>query len=117
MMITLGDTCFAAMSCLHRPNSENSTAQPSHPSSHFMQFCMFHAGLPDILPVGDLGVRRGLAKLYDLTELPDAVAMEMLTQHWRPYRTVGSYFMWRVEVPHGAYSPSKGKRKAVKAAP
>lgn len=87
------------------------------PSPHFMQFCMFHAGLPDILPVGDLGVRRGLAKLYDLTELPDAVMMETLTQHWRPYRTVGSYFMWRVEVPHGAYSPSKGKRKAAKAAP
>lgn len=62
-------------------------------------FAMFHLGLPDVLPVGDLGVRRGMQILYGLKDLPNAKQMAELAERWRPWRSVGSYYMWRVEKP------------------
>lgn len=47
---------------------------------------MFHMGLPDVLPAGDLGVRRGLALLHGLQHLPEPEEAERLTEPWRPYR-------------------------------
>eukprot|EP00887_Chlorella_sp_A99_P007764 scaffold20.g7764.t1 len=72
------------------------------------------ARCPDVLPVGDLGVRRGMAAHYGLRELPTPADMQRLTQAWAPYRSVGSYYMWRVEVP----SSRKGKaaKRSAKAA-
>lgn len=62
-------------------------------------FAMFHLGSPDVLPVGDLGVRRGMQHLFQLKELPSKAQMEAVAEKWRPWRSVGSYYMWRVEVP------------------
>lgn len=50
---------------------------------------MFHLGLPDVLPYGDLGVRRGLQLLHGLSGLPAPSEVEALTEAWRPYRLVG----------------------------
>jgi DNA-3-methyladenine glycosylase II len=72
-------------------------------------FCLFHLGLPDILPVGDLGVRKGMQHLYSLKELPSAAQMEVVAEQWRPYRSVGSYYMWRVEVPKAERAKKKKK--------
>jgi DNA-3-methyladenine glycosylase II len=52
-------------------------------------------GRPDVLPVGDYGVRKGAQKLYGLRELPKPEALEKLAEPWRPYRTVGSWYLWR----------------------
>jgi len=59
-------------------------------------FAMFQLGRPDVLPTGDLGVRKGMAALYGLGGLPSPAEMERVSDPWRPFRSVGSYFMWRV---------------------
>jgi DNA-3-methyladenine glycosylase II len=59
-------------------------------------FLMFRLGRPDVLPVLDLGVRKGVQKAYRLRKLPDAKRVEKIAAPWAPYRTVGSWYMWRV---------------------
>jgi DNA-3-methyladenine glycosylase II len=56
---------------------------------------MFSLGRPDVLPVGDYGVRKGAMLLYGLSELPKPAALEALAEPWRPYRSVGSWYLWR----------------------
>jgi DNA-3-methyladenine glycosylase II len=58
-------------------------------------FLMFHLGRPDVLPVGDLGIRKAVQRHYDLGELPAAPAIEAIAEPWRPYRTLASLFLWR----------------------
>lgn len=59
-------------------------------------FLMFRLGRPDVLPVLDLGVRKGVQKAYRLRKLPDGKRVEKIAAPWAPYRTVGSWYMWRV---------------------
>ena len=59
-------------------------------------FLMFRLGRPDVLPVLDLGVRKGVQRAYRLRKLPDARRVEKIATPWAPYRTVGSWYMWRV---------------------
>jgi DNA-3-methyladenine glycosylase II len=56
---------------------------------------MFSLGHPDVLPVGDYGVRKGAMSLYGLAELPKPRELEAVAEPWRPYRSVGSWYMWR----------------------
>ena len=56
---------------------------------------MFCLGRPDILPVGDLGVQRTMKDAYGLDSLPDAPTMEQIAEPWRPYRSAGSWYLWR----------------------
>ena len=58
-------------------------------------FLMFHLERPDILPVGDLGIRKAVMVAYGLDELPAAPAIEAIAEPWRPYRTLASRFLWR----------------------
>jgi len=58
-------------------------------------FLMFHLGRPDILPVGDLGVRHGMRLTYRLPELPTPAQAKEIGAPWAPYRSVGSWYMWR----------------------
>jgi DNA-3-methyladenine glycosylase II len=51
---------------------------------------------PDVLPVGDFGVRKGAQRLYGLPELPKRAELEALAEPWRPYRSVGAWYLWRV---------------------
>ena len=57
-------------------------------------FLMFHLGRPDVLPVGDLGVRRAVEKAYGLPALPDEDALRTLADPWRPHRTLASLYLW-----------------------
>jgi DNA-3-methyladenine glycosylase II len=57
-------------------------------------FLIFHLGRPDVLPVGDLGVRRAVERAYGLEELPDAETLERLGERWRPYRSLASLYLW-----------------------
>lgn len=59
-------------------------------------FMMFSLHRPDVLPVGDLGVRKGVQAMHELKELPKRLEMEGLCEKWRPYRSVGSWYMWRL---------------------
>ena len=57
---------------------------------------MFRLGRPDVLPTGDLGVRKGFAIAYGLDEQPTPAELAEHAERWRPYRTVASWYMWRV---------------------
>ncbi len=60
-------------------------------------FMIFHLHKPDVLPVGDLGIRRGFQKLYQLKKEPSAAEMQELAISWRPYRSLASWYLWRVQ--------------------
>jgi DNA-3-methyladenine glycosylase II len=57
-------------------------------------FLIFHLGRPDVLPVGDLGLRRAVKLRYGLPELPDAAELERLADPWRPHRSLASLYLW-----------------------
>lgn len=57
---------------------------------------MFRLGRPDVLPVGDYGVRKGFAKTFRTkAELPTPTEITKRAERWRPYRTVASWYLWR----------------------
>jgi len=58
-------------------------------------FLIFHLGRPDVLPVGDLGIRRAAQIEYGLDDLPDAAELEALAEPWRPYRSLACLYLWR----------------------
>jgi DNA-3-methyladenine glycosylase II len=57
-------------------------------------FLIFHLGRPDILPVGDLGIRRAVQIGYGLDELPKPAELETIAESWRPYRSLASLYLW-----------------------
>jgi DNA-3-methyladenine glycosylase II len=57
-------------------------------------FLMFHLGRPDVLPVGDQGIRNAIKKEYRLRKIPDAKRMEKIAKPWRPYRTLACLYLW-----------------------
>lgn len=58
-------------------------------------FLMFALGRPDIFSYGDLGLRRGLQKLYGFKSEPTVKQMEKIVRKWSPYRTYASRILWR----------------------
>jgi DNA-3-methyladenine glycosylase II len=59
-------------------------------------FLMFCLGRPDVLPVGDLGVQYGFKVAYRMRRMPTAEKMEALAEPWRPYRSVGTWYLWQI---------------------
>ncbi|MBV9212912.1 MAG: DNA-3-methyladenine glycosylase 2 family protein [Actinobacteria bacterium] len=57
-------------------------------------FLIFFLGRPDVLPVGDLGVRRAVQNVYALPEMPAPDALFELAQPWRPHRSLASLYLW-----------------------
>jgi len=58
-------------------------------------FLMFALQRPNVLPVGDLGVRAAMKKAYGLAELPKPEEMESIAAAWHPYRSIASWYLWR----------------------
>ena len=58
-------------------------------------FLMFHLGRPDVLPVGDLGIRRAVEKAYGLDQIPSAEQLRSLAEPWRPHRTLACLYLWK----------------------
>jgi DNA-3-methyladenine glycosylase II len=58
-------------------------------------FLMFHLQRPDVLPVGDLGIRRAVMQRYGLPELPAPSELEAIAEPWHPYRTLACRYLWR----------------------
>ncbi|KAL6215876.1 hypothetical protein ACLB2K_015302 [Fragaria x ananassa] len=67
-------------------------------------FMIFSLHRPDVLPVNDLGIRKGVQLLYGLEELPRPSHMEQLCDKWRPYRSVAAWYLWRYVESKGASS-------------
>jgi DNA-3-methyladenine glycosylase II len=59
-------------------------------------FLMFRLGRPDVLPELDLGVQKGIQKAYGLRKLPTPKQVLRRGARWAPYRTVASWYMWRI---------------------
>lgn len=57
-------------------------------------FLMFHLERPDVLPVGDLGIRNAVKAQYGLAELPSAAELEGIAAPWRPHRTLACLYLW-----------------------
>jgi DNA-3-methyladenine glycosylase II len=58
-------------------------------------FLMFHLQRPDVLAVGDLGIRRAVMIRYGMEALPAPSELEILGEPWRPYRTLACLYLWR----------------------
>jgi len=56
---------------------------------------IFRLGRPDVLPVSDLGVRKGFRRAFGMRRLPAPVTMTRRGERWRPYRSVASWYLWR----------------------
>jgi 3-methyladenine DNA glycosylase/8-oxoguanine DNA glycosylase len=56
---------------------------------------MFRLGRPDVLPVGDFGIRKGFAVAFRKREMPTPADVEKRGERWRPFRTVASWYLWR----------------------
>ena len=60
----------------------------------FLMFCM---GRTDVLPVGDLGIRNGIRKLYGLSDVPtpNQITEIAAKNNWHPYESVASWYVWQ----------------------
>ncbi|HQU43892.1 MAG TPA: DNA-3-methyladenine glycosylase [Pirellulales bacterium] len=56
---------------------------------------IFRLGRPDVLPVADLGIRRGFMLTYRLQEMPSPGELLRRGERWRPFRSVASWYLWR----------------------
>jgi DNA-3-methyladenine glycosylase II len=69
-------------------------------------YLIFTLGRPDVLPVDDLGVRRGMQIAYGLADLPKPDEMRAIAEPWRPHRSAGTWYMWRAL---GVDTPEQGR--------
>ena len=85
-------------------------------------FLIFNLGRPDVLPIQDLGVRKGWAITYGKKHMPKPKELLAFGERWRPYRTIGSWYMWRACQQAGtavvrkilpAKTANRRKRKAI----
>jgi DNA-3-methyladenine glycosylase II len=58
-------------------------------------FLIIHLRRPNVLPAGDLGIRKAVMNLYGLPVLPSPAEVIEIGEAWRPYRTLASLFLWR----------------------
>lgn len=58
-------------------------------------FLMFHLQRADILPIGDVGLRKAMEKNYSEGKSLSKEEIEKIAEKWKPYRTVASWYMWR----------------------
>jgi DNA-3-methyladenine glycosylase II len=58
-------------------------------------FLIFALQRPDVMPVGDLGVRAAMQRAYGLPELPKPAEMQRIAESWKPYCSVASWYLWR----------------------
>jgi len=58
-------------------------------------FLIFSLGRLNILPVGDLGLKKGIQSMYSLKKLPKEEQIEQLAESWKPYRTVATWYLWK----------------------
>ena len=72
---------------------------------------MFRLGRPDVLPIHDLGIRKGAQIVHSFPELPAPLALAEFGELWGPYRTLASFYLWRIVE---AANPPKPSAKPVK---
>lgn len=74
-------------------------------------FLMFRLGHPDVLPIHDLGIRKGFQMVYGHKDVPKP---QMILEHgerWRPYRSIASWYLWRAADRNFAKAERKTRAK------
>jgi len=59
-------------------------------------FLIFRLNRPDVLPLTDLGIIKGIQRLFGMKRRPAPRTMIRLAEPWRPYRSVASWYLWRL---------------------
>lgn len=59
-------------------------------------FLMFRLLRPDVFPKDDLGVKKGIVRLFGLRKMPDGARLERLAEPFRPHRSVFAWYLWRL---------------------
>jgi DNA-3-methyladenine glycosylase II len=59
-------------------------------------FLIFRLNRPDVFPVDDLGIVKGVQKLLGMKRRPAPVTMRRAAEAWRPYRSVAAWYLWRL---------------------
>lgn len=59
-------------------------------------FLMFRLNRPDVFPVDDLGIVKGVQKLFGMKRRPKPSTMTRLAEPWRPYRSIAAWYLWRI---------------------
>jgi DNA-3-methyladenine glycosylase II len=77
---------------------------------------MFRLGRPDILPVDDLGVRKGAQVLDRLEEMPKPKELALRGEAWGPYRTLAGLYLWRIADSIQEAKPAPVKKAAAQKA-
>ena len=67
-------------------------------------FLIFNLGRPDVLPVHDLGVRRGFQLSHGRRSLPEPKALARHGERWAPHRTLATLYLWKAA--DGAAAPA-----------
>ncbi|MBX3712012.1 MAG: DNA-3-methyladenine glycosylase 2 family protein [Lysobacter sp.] len=69
---------------------------------------MFRLGRADVLPIDDLGIRKGAQRVDRLDEMPARKALAERGERWGPYRSYASFYLWRIaDFAEGAKAPTK----------
>lgn len=77
-------------------------------------FLIFRLGRPDVLPIHDLGVKKGWSVAYGKKYMPKPKELLKFGERWRPYRTVASWYMWRAFERAGYAATNKIRPKSVR---
>ena len=75
-------------------------------------FLLINLERPDILPIGDLGIRSAVQRLYQLDDLPSPSEVDAIGEKWRPNRSLASFYLWAWNRQMTAARP-KGARPMV----
>ena len=74
---------------------------------------MFKLGRPDVLPVEDLGIRKGAQRLDRLAEMPKPRELAARGEAWGPYRSLAAFYLWRIaDFADPAATPSKPVKRS-----
>ena len=65
------------------------------PLSSIDMFLMFTLYREDVFPMGDLGIKKAIKKLYKMEDIPNKNEMQKISNKWKPYRTLACWYLWR----------------------
>jgi DNA-3-methyladenine glycosylase II len=74
-------------------------------------FLLFSLRRPNVLPVGDLGVRTAIQRVYRKRKLPTPKQVEQIAKSWHPYCSYAAWYLWRsLELPKAENTNHKGHK-------
>jgi DNA-3-methyladenine glycosylase II len=58
----------------------------------FLIFCLERK---DVFPLKDLGIKKAIQRWYFNPEYPDEQSIIELSNNWKPYRSIASWYLWK----------------------